>query len=137
MSAVIDDCKRIESKIPLKLYEIIRSTGKSINDAVNDALNKEFLEEKIESDCEQIKFEMKNRVLAAETRTEAKERQVKELSVMIEEANRSNSMLNEKLRKLVTKRKEKLKTLYIWLFVSGFISGVVFLSIILYIIQNN
>jgi hypothetical protein len=33
---------------------------------------------------------MENRVLAAETRTEAKERQIKELSGMIEEAKKKN-----------------------------------------------
>jgi uncharacterized coiled-coil protein SlyX len=80
---------------------------------------------------------MENRVLAAETRTEAKERQIKELSGMIEEAKKKKSMLTDKLKKLTSKKKEKLKTLFNWLLFIGFISGMLFSGIIFYILQNN
>jgi hypothetical protein len=90
-----------------------------------------------EPDCEQIKHEMENRVLAAETRTEAKVKQIKELNQWVEEVNRSNSMLTEKLKRITAKRKEKLKTLYIWLIAVGFITGMLISCIILYILQNN
>lgn len=74
--------------------------------------------------------------MAAETRTEAKERQIKELTGIIEEAKKNNSMLTEKLKKITSKKIKMLKTRYIWLLVIGFLSGMLFSGIIFYYLNK-
>jgi hypothetical protein len=136
MSAVIGDPKRIESKIPLELYELIRSTGKSINDAVNDALMKEYYGEKVESDCEEIKSELGNRVLAAESKIEARDLKISELSNIWIENEKTISNLKAKLKKLTTPEPKTwpnylfgIPTQHIWLILVGLCFGTLIMSV--------
>jgi uncharacterized coiled-coil protein SlyX len=129
MAAVIEEKKRINAEIPVSLCNDIEAKGYKITEAIIKGFKK-LLEGEEESGCEQIKHEMENRILAAESRTEAKERQIKELSSWIEEKDRLISSLNTRILKLTAAKKKTwpnyiagISTLHIWLVLLGFLFG--------------
>jgi predicted RNase H-like nuclease (RuvC/YqgF family) len=138
MSAVIEEKKRINAEIPMGLYKDIEASGYKITEAIIKGFEKLLKGEK-ESDCEQIQTEMENRVLAAESQTEARDRQISELSSWIEEKDQMISCLDTRIQKLTATKKKTwphyiagICTFDIWLILVSFSLGILFTSMVFY-----
>lgn len=141
MSAVIKDKKQINANISIDLYDRILEAGYGITEAFikgTEKLLKEGEEEE-ESDCEQIKNEMENKILAAESRTEAKERQISELSSWIEEKDKLIVDLKTRTLKLTTPKRKTwphyiagISTFQIWSVMFSFSLGMLVMSAYFY-----
>lgn len=134
MSAVADEKKGIHIEVPMNLYIEFINAGYGITKGTIEAW-KMLLRGKEESDCEQIQNEMENRILAAESRTEAKERQISELSSWIEEKDRLISSLDTRILKLTAPKQKTwpyyiagISTFQIWSIGFSFLLGMLFMS---------
>ncbi|WP_440944916.1 hypothetical protein ACSAZL_12190 [Methanosarcina sp. T3] len=138
MSAVIDEKKRINAEISMNLYQKIEAAGYKTTEAIVKGFEK-LLEGEKEPDCEQIQNEMENRILAAESKTETKERQISELSSWIEEKDRLISSLDTRIRKLTAPKQKTwpyyiagISTFQIWSIGFSFFLGMLFMSAYFY-----
>jgi len=142
MSAVADEKKRIHAEVPMSLYKDIEAAGYKITEAIIKGFEKLLEgdgEGEEESDCEQIKNELENKILAAESRTEAKERQISELSSWIEEKDGLISSLDTRIRKLTAPKQKTwphyiagISTFQIWSIGFSFLLGMLFMSAYFY-----
>ncbi|AKB34790.1 hypothetical protein MSSAC_0200 [Methanosarcina siciliae C2J] len=138
MSAVIDEKKRINAEIPMNLYQKIEATGYKTTEAIVKGFEKLLEGEGDSNFDEQIK-QMENKILAAESRTESKEKQISELSSWIEEKDRLISSLDTKIRKLTAPKQKTwpyyiagISTFQIWSIGFSFLLGMLFMSIYFY-----
>lgn len=130
MSADIGNPKRINLNVPMDLYLRFTNAGYEITKGTIEAWEM-LLDGEKEPDCEQITNELENRVLAAETRTEAKDRVIIEQTKMIEEYKIKVSKLNNKVKLISEVKNGKIKTLTTLLI--GFsLASIIFIFIILY-----
>jgi uncharacterized coiled-coil protein SlyX len=139
MSAVADEKKRINAEVPMNLYRDVEAAGYKITEAIIKGFEKLLESPSGESDCEQIKHEMENRILEAESRTEARDRQISELSSWIVE--KDNLIINQKasILKLSTPKRKTwpnyiagIRTFNLGLYLVSFSFGMLTMSIIFY-----
>lgn len=136
MSTVADEKKRINAEIPLGLYKDIEAAGYKITEAIIKGFEKLLEgegEEEEESDCEQIKHEMENKILAAESKTEERDRQISELLSWIEEKDTKIKKLTAPKQKAWPYYIAGINTFYVWLTLVSFSSGILFASIVFYL----
>jgi len=138
MSAVIDEKKRINAEIPMNLYQKIEAIGYKTTEAIVKGFEKLLEEEGDSNFDEQIK-QMENKILAANSRTEAKDRQISELSSWIEEKDRLISSLDTRIRKLTAPKQKTwphyiagISTFQIWSVGFSFLLGMLFMSAYFY-----
>jgi hypothetical protein len=131
MAAVIEEKKRINAEIPLSLHRDIEAAGYKITEAIIKGCrllldgNPES-----ESDCDQYKKETENFILAAESKLEARDRQIKEYSSWIEEKDKLIAKLNSRIQKLTAPGVKTwpnyllgIRIIYLWLILAGFAFG--------------
>ncbi|WP_440946948.1 hypothetical protein ACSAZL_01230 [Methanosarcina sp. T3] len=140
MSAVADEKKGIHANIPVDLCDGVQERGYGITEAIIKGFKWIIAgggegEGEEESDCEQIKNELENKILAANSRTEAKDRQISELSSWIEEKDGLISSLDTRIRKLTAPKQKTwphyiagISTFQIWSIGFSFLLGMLFMS---------
>ncbi|AAM07477.1 hypothetical protein [Methanosarcina acetivorans] len=138
MSTVIDEKKRINAEIPMNLYQKIEATGYKTTEAIVKGFEK-LLEEDGDSNFDEQIKQMENKILAANSRTEAKVRQISELSSWIEEKDRLISSLDARIRKLTAPKQKTwphyiagISTFQIWSIGFSFLLGMLFMSAYFY-----
>ena len=122
MSAVVDEKKRINAEIPMSLYRDIEASGYKITEAIIKGFEK-LLEGTEEIDCEQVKHEMESKVLAAESKLEARDVMIAAYSDSLENKERTIVQLRNGIQKATTPNKN-VYLLCAWVLAIGLASGI-------------
>lgn len=144
MSAVIKNKKQICIDVDADLYDEIPKLGLGIKGAVINGLKMQLKillskgEEipKDESDCEQVKHEMENKVLAAESKLDAKDSQISTYASMLKERDRAIIQLKTQLKKATIPQKN-IYMLCAWVLAIGLVSGIGISALFFYLFPIN